>query len=61
MSEKKKRVALTGGASFPGLPPSATGSWPGYHVIAMDNLITGSLQNIEHLGVRQDFEFTTPT
>ncbi len=29
----------------------------GYHVIGMDNLITGSLKNIEHLFKREDFEF----
>jgi len=29
----------------------------GYHVIGMDNLITGSLDNIEHLFKRADFEF----
>ena len=29
----------------------------GFHVIAMDNLITGDLRNIEHLFKHQDFEF----
>ena len=29
----------------------------GYHVIAMDNLITGDLRNIEHLFKLEDFEF----
>ena len=29
----------------------------GYHVIVMDNLITGNLANIEHLFKREDFEF----
>lgn len=29
----------------------------GYHVIAMDNLITGSLRNIEHLLKLEQFEF----
>jgi dTDP-glucose 4,6-dehydratase len=29
----------------------------GFHVIGMDNLITGDLKNIEHLFRREDFEF----
>ena len=29
----------------------------GYHVIAMDNLITGDLKNIEHLFKKEHFEF----
>ena len=29
----------------------------GYHVVAMDNLITGDMANIEHLMGRSDFEF----
>lgn len=29
----------------------------GFHVVAMDNLLTGDLENIEHLMCNQDFEF----
>ena len=53
----KKRVLITGGAGFLGSHLCDRFLAEGYHVIAMDNLITGSLQNIEHLFKREDFEF----
>ena len=56
MSEKK-RVLITGGAGFLGSHLCDRFLAEGYHVIAMDNLITGSLANIEHLFKREDFEF----
>ncbi|WP_151087647.1 UDP-glucuronic acid decarboxylase family protein [Hymenobacter baengnokdamensis] len=53
----KKRVLITGGAGFLGSHLCDRFLAEGYHVIAMDNLITGDLSNIEHLFKREDFEF----
>ncbi|MBB6610835.1 SDR family oxidoreductase [Pontibacter sp. Tf4] len=53
----KKRVLITGGAGFLGSHLCDRFLKEGYHVIAMDNLITGNLENIEHLFKLQDFEF----
>ena len=53
----KKRVLITGGAGFLGSHLCDRFLAEGYHVIAMDNLITGNLANIEHLFKREDFEF----
>lgn len=56
-SSSKKRVLVTGGAGFLGSHLCDRFIKEGYHVIAMDNLITGSLKNIEHLFHLKDFEF----
>ena len=53
----KKRVLITGGAGFLGSHLCDRFLAEGYHVIAMDNLVTGNLANIEHLFKREDFEF----
>ena len=53
----KKRILITGGAGFLGSHLSDRFLSEGYYVIVMDNLITGSLNNIEHLMHREDFEF----
>ncbi len=53
----KKRVLITGGAGFLGSHLCDRFIKEGYHVIAMDNLITGDLRNIEHLFKNADFEF----
>ncbi|NDK55127.1 UDP-glucuronic acid decarboxylase family protein [Pontibacter fetidus] len=53
----KKRVLITGGAGFLGSHLCDRFIKEGYHVIAMDNLITGNLENIEHLFKLKDFEF----
>jgi len=53
----KKRVLITGGAGFLGSHLCDRFIQEGYHVIAMDNLITGDLRNIEHLFKLEDFEF----
>ncbi|MFD2514539.1 UDP-glucuronic acid decarboxylase family protein [Pontibacter locisalis] len=53
----KKRVLITGGAGFLGSHLCDRFIKEGYHVIAMDNLITGNLENIEHLFKLEDFEF----
>ncbi|HET8829377.1 MAG TPA: UDP-glucuronic acid decarboxylase family protein [Pelobium sp.] len=53
----KKRVLITGAAGFLGSHLCDRFIKEGYHVIGMDNLITGDLANIEHLFKLEDFEF----
>src|SRR6187402_3173139 len=53
----KNRVLITGAAGFLGSHLCDRFIKEGYHVIAMDNLITGDLRNIEHLFKLADFEF----
>ena len=57
MSSTQKRVLITGGAGFLGSHLCDRFIEEGFHVIAMDNLITGSLRNIEHLMKLSNFEF----
>lgn len=52
-----KRVLITGGAGFLGSHLCDRFIKEGFHVIAMDNLITGDLRNIEHLFKLPNFEF----
>ncbi|MES2795187.1 MAG: UDP-glucuronic acid decarboxylase family protein [Bacteroidota bacterium] len=52
-----KRILITGGAGFLGSHLCDRFIKEGYHVIAMDNLITGDLRNIEHLFKLSNFEF----
>lgn len=52
-----KRILITGGAGFLGSHLCDRFIKEGYKVIAMDNLITGSLSNIEHLMPLEHFEF----
>jgi dTDP-glucose 4,6-dehydratase len=54
---KKERVLITGAAGFLGSHLCDRFIKEGYHVIGMDNLITGDLRNIEHLFKLPDFEF----
>ncbi|MEP2669937.1 MAG: SDR family oxidoreductase [Cyclobacteriaceae bacterium] len=54
----KKRILITGGAGFLGSHLCDRYIKEGYQVIAMDNLITGDLKNIEHLFKHPDFEFS---
>lgn len=56
-TKTKDRVLITGAAGFLGSHLCDRFLKEGYHVIGMDNLITGSLKNIEHLFKREDFEF----
>ncbi len=53
----KQRVLITGGAGFLGSHLCDRFLKEGFQVIAMDNLITGDLRNIEHLFKSGDFEF----
>lgn len=53
----RKRILITGAAGFLGSHLSDRAIKEGYHVIAMDNLITGDLKNIEHLFKLEQFEF----
>lgn len=52
-----KRVLITGAAGFLGSHLCDRFIAEGYHVIGMDNLITGDLRNIEHLTGLDRFEF----
>ena len=52
-----KRVLITGAAGFLGSHLCDKFITEGYHVIAIDNLITGDLKNIEHLFHLEHFEF----
>src|SRR6186713_1245178 len=53
----KKRVLITGAAGFLGSHLSDRFIREGYHVIGMDNLLTGSMRNIQHLFRLKEFEF----
>ncbi len=53
----KKKVLITGGAGFLGSHLCDRFLDEGYHVVAMDNLLTGNIENIEHLMGHKDFEF----
>ena len=53
----KKRVLITGAAGFLGSHLCDRFIKEDYHVIGMDNLITGDLKNIEHLFKLEQFEF----
>jgi dTDP-glucose 4,6-dehydratase len=53
----KQRILITGGAGFLGSHLCDRFIKEGFYVIAMDNLITGDLRNIEHLFKHPDFEF----
>ncbi len=52
-----KRILITGAAGFLGSHLCDKFIGKGYYVIAMDNLITGDLKNIEHLMGDKNFEF----
>ncbi|MEP7277982.1 MAG: UDP-glucuronic acid decarboxylase family protein [Bacteroidota bacterium] len=53
----KKRVLVTGAAGFLGSHLCDRFIREGFHVIGMDNLVTGDLKNIEHLFKGEHFEF----
>ena len=53
----KQRVLITGAAGFLGSHLCDKFIQEGYEVIGMDNLLTGSLSNIEHLYPLKEFSF----
>ena len=53
----QKRILITGAAGFLGSHLCDRFIKEGFQVIGMDNLITGSLKNIEHLFKLENFEF----
>lgn len=57
MLKERKRILITGAAGFLGSHLCDRFVAENYHVIAMDNLITGKLRNIEHLFGLENFEF----
>lgn len=52
-----KRVLITGAAGFLGSHLSDKFMDEGYEVIGMDNLLTGSMDNISHLMPKENFSF----
>ncbi|HVZ96134.1 MAG TPA: UDP-glucuronic acid decarboxylase family protein, partial [Chitinophagaceae bacterium] len=54
---ERKRVLITGAAGFLGSHLCDRFINEGMHVTGMDNLITGDLQNIQHLFKLENFEF----
>ena len=54
---ERKRILITGAAGFLGSHLCDRFVKENYHVIAMDNLITGRLKNLEHLCHLENFEF----
>ncbi|MCA1838574.1 MAG: SDR family NAD(P)-dependent oxidoreductase, partial [Actinobacteria bacterium] len=55
--KKKKRALVTGGAGFIGSHLCERLLQEGYQVVCMDNLRTGTLENIAHLQDEADFEY----
>lgn len=53
----KKKILITGAAGFLGSHLCDKFLKEGYHVVGMDNLITGNIKNIEHLFPSKDFEY----
>ncbi|MBO9150730.1 UDP-glucuronic acid decarboxylase family protein [Chitinophaga sp. GCM10012297] len=53
----KKRILITGAAGFLGSHLCDRFIKEGYHVIGMDNLLTGNIKNIEHLFPLKEFEY----
>ena len=53
----KERVLITGAAGFLGSHLCDKFIQEGFHVIGMDNLITGDMENIQHLFKNEHFEF----
>ena len=54
---KRKKILITGAAGFLGSHLCDRFIKDDYHVIGMDNLITGDIANIEHLFKLENFEF----
>ena len=56
-----KRILITGGAGFIGSHLCDTLLAEGHHVVAIDNLSTGKLSNIQHLLSNSNFQFVRET
>ena len=54
---EKKRILIAGAAGFLGSHLCDRFIKEGFHVIGMDNLLTGNIKNIEHLFPLPDFEY----
>lgn len=52
-----KRILITGAAGFLGSHLCDRFIDEGFHVVGMDNLITGNIKNLEHLFPLENFEF----
>src|SRR5260370_26107010 len=59
MSQNKMRVLVTGGAGFLGSHLCDALLAEGHSVVAVDNLITGRMQNLEPLRSEPRFELRT--
>jgi len=57
LSSDRQRILITGAAGFLGSHLCDRFIKEGMHVIGMDNLITGDLNNIQHLFKLENFEF----
>jgi len=57
MRQGRKHILITGAAGFLGSHLCDRFIAEDYHVVGMDNLITGSLKNIEHLVGLENFTF----
>jgi len=57
IKKPQPRSVVTGGAGFLGSHLSDYLLERGHHVVVLDNLVTGSVENIEHLAGRPDFRF----
>jgi dTDP-glucose 4,6-dehydratase len=57
VKKTQPRSVVTGGAGFLGSHLVDYLLGRGHHVVALDNLVTGSVENIEHLAGRADFRY----
>ncbi len=57
MTKERRRILVTGGAGFLGSHLIDRLLEQGHQVVCVDNLFTGSIDNIAHLGNNADFSF----
>ena len=58
---ESKKVFITGGCGFIGSHLAETLLDRGHHVTVIDDLSTGTLENVEHLRSNPDFDFAIDT